>query len=878
MKKYTYAELRELYINFFQDKSHQKLSSFPLVPKDDESLLLINAGMAPLKKYFTGAAKPPSKRITTYQKCIRTGDIDSVGRTARHCTFFEMLGNFSFGDYFKKEAIDYAWEFLTKVIEIPLEKLYVSVYIEDNEAFDCWINNTGITKDRIFKMGKDENFWEIGVGPCGPCSEIFYSFTDEKIENKEQFIEFQESGKIFEIWNLVFTQFNKNENGEYETLKNKNIDTGMGLERLALITQNVDNVFDTDIFVKIIDKIRKLSNVKNISQEVNYSLKVIADHSRSITFLVCDGVTPSNEGRGYVLRRLIRRSVRHAKLIGIESKFINDISNVVIDEYKCAYPELEERKEYIRNIVEVEEDNFSKTLNKGMDILLNSYVKELETLNSNVLSGDKVFKLYDTYGFPLELTQEILKERNISVDIDGFNSEMKNQQKKARESRKSDNYLGNELGVLNSTKNYETEFVGYEKLKIKSKIMDMIFENSFVDEMKSGETGFIIFDKTPFYPEMGGQIGDTGYIKSSDGYGKVLTTKKNLQGQIYHVVEVVEGKICGKTRDIELVVDESRRRSICRNHTATHLLQKALKMVLGDHVKQSGSYLDDQKLRFDFTHFKALTKNELEEVEKIVNECIYNQVNVKTEIMDIKSAQEVGAIALFDEKYEDKVRVLFVGDFSIEFCGGTHVSNTGFIGNFVILNETSVSSGVRRIEATTGSNVFNLFKESRSVLNNISHQVKATSQIDILNKVENLIVDIKNKNLEISNLKSKMANAKLKVLDHIIKNSKIKNGIKVITNVFDELDVNQLRDACTMVRDKLDCGIVMFASVVNDRANVVCMANKNAVDQGIDCGKIIREALKFAEGSGGGRKDMAQGSVTNISKIGDAFEKVYEII
>lgn len=876
MKKYTYSELRELYVKFFENKNHYVLKSFPLVPKDDDSLLLINAGMAPLKKYFTGMAVPPSTRVTTYQKCIRTGDIDSVGKTARHCTFFEMLGNFSFGDYFKSDAISYAWEFLTKVIEIPLDKLYISVYENDDEAFECWEKNIGISKDRIFRLGKEENFWEIGVGPCGPCSEIFYSFADGKIDNVQKFMELQEQGKVFEIWNLVFTQFDKNENGEYEPLKNKNIDTGMGLERLALITQQVENVFDTDIFKNLISKIFEVGNLKNISDEIKYSCKVIADHLRSVTFLICDGVIPSNEGRGYVLRRLIRRSVRHGRLIGIENKFLNQIVDVVINEYKCAYSELVERKNYINQIVDVEEDNFGKTLNKGMEIL-NGYVEEIKKQNSQILSGDKAFKLYDTFGFPVELTQEILREEGISIDIQGFNFEMKNQQKKARESRKSDNYLGNDLGVLNSTENYETKFLGYDFLNSKSKINDIIFQNSFVNSIKELQKAFVLCDKTPFYPEMGGQAGDTGIIKTSNGVAKVLDTKKNIQGQIYHVVEVLSGEI-NKNDEAQLEVDSVRRNSICGNHTATHLLQKALKIVLGDHIKQAGSYLDEQKLRFDFTHFKALTREELEKVEKIVNQCIYNQVTVKTEIMNIKCAQEKGAIALFDEKYDDEVRVLSIDDFSMELCGGTHVKNTGFIGNFVILTETSVSSGVRRIEATTGKNVFEAFKSSRNVLNELCYQLKATSQNDILNKVNNILNEIKIKNSEISSLKSKIANDKLKNLDDLIEKSKHKRGIKIITNIFEDMEINQLRDICSNVKEKLDCCVVMFASVLNGKANVVSMASKKALEQGIDCGKLIRDTLKFADGSGGGRKDMAQGAVTNISKLEEALEKLYQII
>ncbi len=876
MKKYTYTELRNLYIDFFKSKSHYRLNSFPLIPKDDNSLLLINAGMAPLKKYFTGAAVPPSKRIVTYQKCIRTGDIDEVGKTPRHCTFFEMLGNFSFGDYFKKDAITYAWEFLTKVLDIPSDKLYVSVYVDDDEALDCWINNTSITRDRIFKMGKEDNFWEIGVGPCGPCSEIFYCFDDVEIKTNDQFLNLQEEGKLFEIWNLVFTQFNKNENGEYEQLNTRNIDTGMGLERLAIVMQNVQSVFDTDVFVKIINKIIKIANLKCDFSEVKYSCRVIADHVRSTVFLIGDGIIPSNEGRGYVLRRLIRRSIRHAKLMGIESKFMSNVVDVVINEYKDDYPELLERENYIKNIIDTEEDNFTKTLNKGMSILM-SYLKDLKSSNFNILSGNKAFKLYDTYGFPVELTQEILKDEGIEVNINEFNVEMKKQQQKARNSRKDDNYLGNDLGVLNSTGNYEIEFLGHDTLNLSSRILDIIFDNSFVDEIGAGNKGFLIFDKTPFYPEMGGQVGDTGYVKSKMGYGKVLNTKKNIQGKIYNLVEVISGKF-SKEDFVDLGVDEKRRDSICRNHTATHLLHSALRIVLGDHVKQSGSYLDEHKLRFDFTHPKALTKKELEEVEKIINECIYNQVSVKTEVMDIKSAQERGAVALFGEKYEDEVRVLSIGDCSMELCGGTHVSNTGFLGNFVILNEISVSSGVRRIEATTGRNVFDIFKSNRNVLNEIHNRVKATSQNDILSKVSSLFLEIKDKNTEIARLKSEALNLKLKDIDSIIESSKVKNGLKIVTSTFNDIDAGQLREICSIAKDKISCGFVMFVSVCNNRASVVCMATKNAIEEGIDCGKIIKDVLRIAEGSGGGRKDMAQGSIINVSKINEVINKVYEII
>ncbi len=877
MKKYTYDDLRDLFAEFFKNKSHYVMSSFPLVPKDDDSLLLVNAGMAPLKKFFTRAALPPSSRVTTCQKCIRTGDIDSVGKTARHCTFFEMFGNFSFGDYFKRDAIAYAWEFLTKVIGIPIDKLYVSVYEEDNEAFEIWEKEIGIGSNRIFRIGKEDNFWEIGVGPCGPCSEIFYSFVDEKIDSVEKFLELQDKGELFEIWNLVFTQFNKNEDGVYEALEYKNIDTGMGLERLAIITQGVSNVFETDLLKSIVDSVKNMASALCRDDQLDYSSKVIADHSRSITFLICDGVIPSNEGRGYVLRRLMRRSIRHAKLIGIDGKFLNDIVCRVIDKYKNSYLELIERKEYINNIVDVEEDNFSRTLNKGIDILLNNYVKELEDRNEFILSGSKAFKLYDTYGFPIELTEEILKEKNIKVDIDGFEFEMKNQQKMARDSRKTDNYLGNDLGVLNLTENYETEFVGYESLKTKSKIKDLIVDNNFSDSIKKDTKGFLISNETPFYPEMGGQIGDIGTIKSQNGVARVISTKKNMQGQIYHLVEVLDG-IINKDDEIELIVNESRRRSICRNHTATHLLQSALRLVLGNHVKQSGSYLDDKKLRFDFTHFKALTSDEIQQVENIVNEYIYRQINVKTEIMDIRSAKEKGAISLFDEKYENEVRVLSVDDFSIELCGGTHVDNTGFIGGFVIISESSVSSGVRRIEATTGSNVFDIVKSNRNILNEISSEIKASSTNEIVNKVKNLVLDIKNKNSEILNLVSAISNEKLKDIDNIIENCKEKNGIKIVVNIFNDVDINRLRDTCANIRDKVECGVFMLASVINGRASVVCMASKKAIEFGIDCGKLLKETLKLADGSGGGRKDMAQGSTTNIEKLKNAFDQIYEII
>ncbi len=848
------------------------MDSFPLVPKDDDSLLLINAGMAPLKKYFTRAAIPPSNRVTTCQKCIRTGDIDSVGKTARHCTFFEMLGNFSFGDYFKKDAISYAWEFLTKVIEIPEDRLYVSVFNEDNEAYDLWKER--ISEDRLFKIGKEENFWEIGVGPCGPCSEIFYAFTGEKVDSIEKFLELQEKGEIFEIWNLVFTQFNKNEDGTYESLEYKNIDTGMGLERLAIVTQNVRQVFDTDIFTSIIEGIKKISDKSY--EEFNYSYKVIADHARSITFLICDGVTPSNEGRGYVLRRLIRRSVRHGKLLNINEKFLNSIVDIVVNEYKSHYKELVERRSYIGNIISLEEDNFNRTLNKGIDIL-SSYIDDLNKNNEKVLSGSKTFKLYDTYGFPVELTEEILKEKGFTADIEGFKEEMKIQQEKARSSRKTDNYLGNDLGALNVTENYHTEFIGYYCSSVCCKARDIISENKFVESVSQGNRAFLLSETTPFYPEMGGQIGDTGTIKSKNGEAKVLGTKKNMQGQIYHIIEVTSGTI-SKNDDLHFSIDEDRRRSICRNHTATHLLQSALKKVLGDHVKQSGSYLDDKKLRFDFTHFKALTSEEMIEVEKIVNECIYKQINVNTEIMNIKDAQKKGATALFDEKYEDEVRVLSISDVSMELCGGTHVENTGFIGSFVISSESSVSSGVRRIEALTGSNVYESIKENRKLMGEVSSLVKANSSGEVLNRIKTLTQDIKNKYSEILSLKSKIADAKLKIVDNVIMNAPVKNGIRVVCNLVEDIDVNRLRNVCSDVRDKVDCGVVMFASLIDGKASVVCMANKKAVDLGVDCGKLIREVLKYANGSGGGRKDMAQGSATDLDKIQYAFEKLYEII
>ncbi|MGH4137197.1 alanine--tRNA ligase [Clostridium sp.] len=876
MEKLGLNEIRESFLKFFEGKEHLRLGSFPLVPKNDASLLLVNAGMQPLKPYFTGIQTPPSVRITTCQKCIRTGDIENVGKTSRHGTFFEMLGNFSFGDYFKKEIIPWAWEYMTEVLKIPKENLYVTVYLEDDEAFDIWSKNTDIDSSRIFRLGKEDNFWEIGQGPCGPSSEIHFDRNVElgQIKTAEEFVKAGNEDRVIELWNLVFTQFDKDESGNYNKLKNPNIDTGMGLERIAATMQGTKSIFEVDTIKSILEEVSRVSKVKyGENHKDDISLRIITDHVRSTTFMISDGVLPSNEGRGYVLRRLLRRAARHGRLLGVKNTFLNKLCNTVIENSFKAYPELKEKAAYIKKVIKLEEERFSETLDSGMDIL-KIYIEELENNNNKILSGDKAFKLYDTFGFPFELTEEILEEKGMGIDSEGFNSEMQSQRQRARAARGHSNYMGNGENQLNLIpKNIETKFDGYDKTKLQAVAKVLISGEELVNEISKGEKGIIVTEVTPFYAEMGGQIGDKGIIYNDNFKAEVYDCQKNASGKVVHFVTVLEGTL-KKDELVTLKVDKIRRTEICRNHTATHMLQEALKRVLGDHVHQSGSYVDEDRLRFDFTHFSALTEEEIIKVEKIVNDNIMQVFNVDTNVMTIEKAKKSGAIALFDEKYQEDVRVVSVGGYSKELCGGTHVRNSGEIGMFKILSEAGVAAGVRRIEAITGSNSIKYLEDKNILLKEIASTMKC-SEKDITNRLEIQLAELKDKEKEIALLKGKLATSSV---DEILDNVKDVKGVKVICGVVKGIDGDALRDLADKLRDKLGDGVVVIGSRVEDKVEFVAMASKSAIDSGVHCGKIVKEVAKIAGGGGGGRADMAQAGGKLPEKLDDAIDKVPSII
>ncbi|MBZ9687814.1 alanine--tRNA ligase [Clostridium estertheticum] len=876
MEKLGLNEIRESFLKFFEGKDHLRLESFPLVPKNDASLLLVNAGMQPLKPYFTGIQAPPSIRITTCQKCIRTGDIENVGKTSRHGTFFEMLGNFSFGDYFKSEIIPWAWEYTTEVLKIPKENLYVTIYLEDDEAFDIWSKNTDIDAERIFRLGKEDNFWEIGQGPCGPSSEIHFDRNVKRgqIKTAEEFVKAGNDDRVIEFWNLVFTQFDKDEQGNYNKLKNPNIDTGMGLERIAAIMQGTNSIFEVDTIKNILEEVSRVSKVKyGVSSKEDISLRIITDHVRSTTFMISDGVLPSNEGRGYVLRRLLRRAARHGKLLGIKNAFLNKLCSTVIENSFKAYPELKEKAGYIKKVIKLEEERFSETLDSGMDIL-KAYIEELESSKNKVLSGDKAFKLYDTFGFPYELTEEILEDAGIGIDLEGFNSEMQSQKQRARSARGHSNYMGNGENELNLIpKNIETKFSGYDKTQLQAVAKVLINGEELVKELTKGSKGIIVTDVTPFYAEMGGQIGDRGIIFNDNFKAEVYDCQKNASGKVVHFVVVIEGKL--QTDEfVTLKVDKERRTEICRNHTATHMLQEALKRVLGDHVHQSGSYVDEDKLRFDFTHFSALTEDEVIKVEQLVNNNIMQSYKVETNVMTIKKAKESGAIALFDEKYQEDVRVVSVGAYSKELCGGTHVRNSGEIGLFKILSEVGVAAGVRRIEAITGSNSIKYLEEKNNLIKEIASTLKC-SEKDITNKLQIQLAELKDKEKEILSLKGKLATSSI---EEILDDVKVVKGVKVICGAVKGIDGDALRDLADKLRDKLGDGVVVLGSRVDDKVEFVAMASKSAIDSGVHCGKIIKEVAKIAGGGGGGRPDMAQAGGKLPEKLDEAINNVPSII
>lgn len=874
MKPYGLNELRRMYLEFFESKDHLCMKSFSLVPQNDKSLLLINAGMAPLKPYFTGQEIPPRRRVTTCQKCIRTGDIENVGKTARHGTFFEMLGNFSFGDYFKHEAIAWSWEFLTEVLEIPADRLYPSVYEEDDEAFDIWNKEIGIDKDRIFRFGKEDNFWEHGAGPCGPCSEIYFDRGEKYGCGSPDCTVGCECDRYIEIWNNVFTQFNNDGNGNYEELENKNIDTGMGLERLATVMQDVDSIFDVDTIQAILQKVCDMAKVTYKSDEKkDISIRLITDHIRSVTFMVSDGIMPSNEGRGYVLRRLLRRAARHGRILGIQGEFLAELSKVVIQESKDGYPELEEKKDYILKLITTEEDNFNKTIDQGLSIL-NDMMISLEKSGEKVLSGEDSFKLYDTYGFPLDLTKEILEEKGYTLDEEGYQKAMENQRQTARDAREVTNYMGADVTIYQSIDaGVESKFVGYQNLSYQSPITVMTTTDAIVEELTKGQSGTILVDETPFYATMGGQCADTGVIETASGKFEVEDTIK-LQGtKIGHVGKVVSGSL-KKGEKATLTVNARQRGLTANNHSATHLMQKALRMVLGNHVEQAGSFVDKDKLRFDFTHFSPMTQEEIAKVETIVNEEIAKDLTVVTNEMTLDEAKKTGAMALFGEKYGEKVRVVQMGDFSSELCGGTHVSNTGKIGAFKIISETGVAAGVRRIEALTGEGLMNYYAELEKTLSEVAKVLKSEPSM-IVNKVTHLQEELKDLQKENDKLKAKLAK---EAAGDITADATEIAGIKVLVKRLSDVDMNGMRDLGDEAKEKLGDSVIVFACENAGKANLVAMASDVAVKKGAHAGNLIKEIASLVGGGGGGRPNMAQAGGKNPAGIDDALEKAKECI
>ncbi|AKA70010.1 alanine--tRNA ligase [Clostridium scatologenes] len=874
MKKIGLNELREMYLKFFESKEHLRLPSFSLVPKNDKSLLLINAGMAPLKPYFTGLQVPPNTRVTTCQKCIRTGDIENVGKTSRHGTFFEMLGNFSFGDYFKEEAIPWAWEFTTEVLKLPKDKLYVTIYLDDDEAYDLWVKKTDVDPSRIFRLGKDDNFWEHGIGPCGPCSEIHFDRGNGKINTVEEFLKAADEDRVVEFWNLVFTQFDKDESGNYNKLKNPNIDTGMGLERIATIMQGTSSIFEVDTIRAILDEVSKVAKIQYGKDEKNdISMRVITDHVRSVSFMISDGILPSNEGRGYVLRRLLRRAAKHGKSLGINNAFLYKLTDIVIDNSCGNYAELAEKRDYIKKVIKLEEERFDETIDSGMQIL-NEFIESLKINNEIVLSGEKAFKLYDTYGFPIELTEEILEEKDMKVDLESFNKEMQNQRERARAAREETNYMGAEDTILNKIPlEIETKFNGYNTLQTTSKVKILIKNEEFVSTMVEGDKGVIVTENTPFYSEMGGQIGDHGIISTDSFKAEVVDCKKNVAGKILHFVKILSGTI-GVDNEVTLNVNEARRNNIRRNHTATHLLNEALRKVLGDHVHQSGSYVDDERLRFDFNHFEALSHEELKKVEALVNDEVVKVLNVQTQVMSLEEAKETGAIALFDNKYKDEVRVVSVGDFSKELCGGTHVSNSGEIGLFKIISEAGVAAGIRRIEAVTGPKAIAYVEAKNDLIKEITNKLRC-SEKEIIHKLDLQVLELKEKDKEIAELKSKLAGS---AEDEILNGCQEVKGIKLFTGVLKDVDGNALRDLADKIRNKGGECVVVLGSVVEGKVQFVSMTTREAITKGVHCGKIIKEVAAIAGGGGGGRPDMAQAGGKLPEKVEDAIGNCASIL
>lgn len=874
MKSYGVNELRKMFLDFFESKEHLKLNSFSLVPQNDKSLLLINSGMAPLKPYFTGQEIPPRKRVTTCQKCIRTGDIENVGKTARHGTFFEMLGNFSFGDYFKHEAIAWSWEFLTEVVGLEVDRIYPSIYVDDDEAFDIWNKEIGVPAEKIFRFGKADNFWEHGAGPCGPCSEIYYDRGEKYGCGQPDCTVGCECDRYIEVWNNVFTQFENDGNGNYTELSQKNIDTGMGLERLAVIVQDVDSIFDVDTIKALRERVCQVAGVTyKQDPKVDVSIRLITDHIRSVTFMISDGIIPSNEGRGYVLRRLLRRAARHGRLLGIKDRFLATLSTTVIENSKDGYPELEEKKDYILKLLTIEEDNFYKTIDQGLSIL-SELEENLVKTGQKTLSGEDAFKLYDTYGFPIDLTKEILEEKGFAIDEEGFKEAMNVQRETARSARAVTNYMGADETVYQQLDpGLTSTFVGYDKFKHTSKITALTTENDIVNELIAGQSGTIIVEETPFYATSGGQVADIGVITTADAEFEVEDVIKLQGGKIGHVGKVTKG-IFKVAEQVDLAIDTDNRLSTGKNHSATHLLQKALRVVLGSHVEQAGSYVSGDRLRFDFTHFSALTKEEIEKVESVVNEEIAVGLTVRTEIMSMEEAKKTGAMALFGEKYSDNVRVVTMGDFSKELCGGTHVSNTSSITVFKILSETGVAAGVRRIEALTGKGVFAYYKEIEEELNQAAKVAKAEPAM-LSKKIETLHEEIKVLQSENEKLKNKLAKDALgDVMDQVIE----VKGVKLLAAKVPDVDMNGLRNLGDQLKDKMGEGVIVLVSVMEGKVNLITMATDEAMKKGAHAGNLIKELAVLVGGGGGGRPNMAQAGGKNPNGVDELIVKASSIL
>lgn len=865
-------ELRKMFLDFFREKDHLVKKSYPLVPVNDKSLLLINAGMAPLKPYFLGTEEPPSRRMSTSQKCVRTGDIENVGKTARHATFFEMLGNFSFGDYFKRESIEWAWEFMTERLEIPEEILWVSVYLEDDESYDIWTKEIGVSKDRMVKLGKEDNFWELEVGPCGPCTEIYVDRGEEYGCDNPDCKPGCECDRYVEVWNLVFSQFDKDEDGNYNLLESPNIDTGMGLERISAIMQRTDNIFEIDVMKDIIVKIEELSGQHYDRDGDNgMSFRVITDHIRAMTFLIADGILPSNEGRGYILRRLIRRAARHGKLLGIEGNFLSKMVVDIVDSWKCEYDELVEKQDQIVKVVAAEEDKFQETIDQGMNIL-DGYISEMANSGNSVLDGKNAFKLYDTYGFPLDLTKEILEEKGYGVDEVSFDEEMEAQRTRAREARAQGDTSGWNKELVHFDEHVESEFKGYDSLNMEVKVIGLFKDGERVSELKKGNDGFIVLEQTPFYPEGGGQVGDSG-ILAADGVSVSVVDTKKSDKIIVHFATVNEGSISEGDK-LTAEVGRLTRSGSARNHSVTHLLHQALKDTLGDHVAQAGSLVMPERLRFDFTHFQAVTQDELQKIEDMVNEKILDSIDVQAAEMSIDDAVKQGAQALFGEKYGDVVRVVSIGDYSMELCGGTHVSNSSEIGSFKIISEGGVAAGVRRIEAVTGVEAYKYNKNLDLELKKAAEILK-TNKNDLLKKLESLIEDNKAKDKELHKIKAEMVKGST---GDILSEVSDLGNYKLLVKRVDGLGAEELRNMADGVRDKVDSVVVVLASAVDEKILFVSMVSKNLISEGAHAGNILREVAKLTGGGGGGRPDMAQAGGKDVSKLDSAMDSVADIV